>query len=49
MEENIRKRNWYLCFDEFRDSRLKKYSTSSLQRKKLNDKSKRNKPIAINI
>ena len=29
-------KNWYLWFDEIRDSRLKKDSTSSLQRKKLN-------------
>ena len=47
------KKNWYLCFDEIRDSKLKKDSTSSLQRKKLNvlhpKEMNLNKPITKNI
>ena len=46
-------KNWYLCFDEIRDSSLKKDSTSSLQRKKLNvlhpKETNLNKPITKNI
>ena len=46
-------KNWYLCFDEIRDFRLKKDSSSSLQRKKLNvlhpKEMNLNKPITKNI